>query len=78
MLDSMALISNSRALTKAATSSSPSLFTAWSAVCVKRTLAEDVLTRFASDCGGPDGGCFRFVLDPADILTDQATGYSMT
>lgn len=70
MLASMALISNSRALTKAATSSSPSLLTALSAVWVNRTLAEDVLTRFASDRGRPEDDCFRFALDPADILID--------
>ncbi len=67
MLASMALISNSRALMKADTSSSPSLPTALSEDWAKTVLAEDVLTRFPLRCVS-DEGCFLFTVVPEDIL----------
>ena len=64
MLATMALISNSRALTKADTSRSPVLLKAFSDVWARIVLAKEVRTRLAAcleDGGGllDWGGCLR-------------------
>ena len=64
MLAAIALISNSRDLTKAETSSSPFLLNALSEAWARIVLAEEVLTRLAArleDAGGlvDGGGCLR-------------------
>ena len=58
MLATIALISNSRALTKADTSRSPFLLKALSEVWARMVLAEEVLTRLAARFE-EGGGCFR-------------------
>ena len=64
MLAAIALISNSRALTKAETSRSPFLLNALSEAWASMVLAEEVLTRLAArleEGGGMVdwGGCLR-------------------
>lgn len=63
MLDSMALISYSRALTKVETSRSPCLFKALSEVWASISLALEVLTRLAARFDDEwlfeSDGCFR-------------------
>ncbi len=64
MLAAIALISNSRALTKADTSRSPFLLKALSEVWARMVLAEEVLTRLAARLEEGGGlldwrGCFR-------------------
>ena len=65
MLAAIALISNSRALTKAETSRSPFLLNALSEAWARIVLAEEVLTRLAARLDDEGGmldleGCLRF------------------
>ena len=65
MLSPIALISNSRALTKADTSRSPSLLRALSVSCVRIVLALEILTRLVGrwildEVFADPRGCLRF------------------